>query len=517
MRASIIIAGAAVLIGAAGAGYYGLAVYPQQQFRTGLDQTLRNLPSGMAVLYKDAHYSVFSRKATITGVTLHGDLSGDTTLPFDVTIDSIETSNPNLDFASAWSKAAANPASFAPETAIRIADSVVVQGVTIHSAVINVTEQTTKIDNPRVYPWALLHEGLPSWNEVRVSLTPAASPPDLAALRPLLRLEAAVILGIGYDGYRSGGAKVTETLPGINISYEVQQMTASGFDRGVLNGGAAEGIKGDGDKIGAFSVDRLSIGASDFRAPMVRLVNGEALSLGLLDGIKVGRIEYSGITAQPPGQALMHLGTVSAGPFAFAQGLPVSGEMAWNGLSLARSQMPDAKSRDMFEKLDVETMTISFNMVYNWDAVQQHVSVRDTTLKVNELGTIALAAELTNLGPEIASLNQASLAHARLRFDDASLVDRLLRIGAAQTGVDLPAYRAQIEAMVRQISSDPNMASPMLTAAGQAISDFIEQPHTLTIELAPPAPVPLMEIQRAAESPATLVTRLGFKVSANQP
>jgi hypothetical protein len=41
MRASIVIAATAVVIVAAGAGYYALEVYPQQRFRADLDQALQ--------------------------------------------------------------------------------------------------------------------------------------------------------------------------------------------------------------------------------------------------------------------------------------------------------------------------------------------------------------------------------------------------------------------------------------------------------------------------------------------
>ena len=84
------------------------------------------------------------------------------------------------------------------------------------------------------------------------------------------------------------------------------------------------------------------------------------------------------------------------------------------------------------------------------------------------------------------SLAQARLAHARLRLEDASLADRLLRLGAAMAGIDVEAFRQQITALMQQ----PD-AGPELSAAQLAIGTFITEPHTLTVELAPPAPVPV--------------------------
>jgi hypothetical protein len=138
-------------------------------------------------------------------------------------------------------------------------------------------------------------------------------------------------------------------------------------------------------------------------------------------------------------------------------------------------------------------------------------------LKVNELGTITISADLINVVANVAILNQTQLTHARLRFEDASLVDRMLRAGAAQAGADPVAYRQQIAGMVRRPSANPGENSPLLAAAGQTVSDFITSPHSLTVELSPPVPVSYISLQRAAAVPATVAAMLGLAVSANQP
>ncbi len=56
MRTSVVVATLVVLGFAAGGAYYGLEVYPQQQFRAGLDQSLATLPPGTQASYQTAHY-----------------------------------------------------------------------------------------------------------------------------------------------------------------------------------------------------------------------------------------------------------------------------------------------------------------------------------------------------------------------------------------------------------------------------------------------------------------------------
>jgi hypothetical protein len=381
MRTSVVIAVAGVLVLAAGGAYYGHEVYLQRQFRAGLDQTLASLPAGTTATYKDAHYSVVSKQAVVTGLTLHGLIAGPSPQPIEVTIDSIETTNPNLDFARAWADAAAHAAALTPQTAFAVADAITVKGVIVHSALISGATESARIDKLRLYPWALLHAGMPSWTQLQASLAPRSEPPSLADLQPLLRAQATVLLAVAYDTYEVRAAKFTETLPEIDIAYDVHKMTGSGFDRGVIKQAAGEGIIFHGNKIGTLSVDRVTMGATDLRAPMIRLVNGEAASAALLDAIAIGRVEYDGITIQPPDKPSMHIGSFSVGPIAFAKGMPVSGNLAWNDISVPQSLVTDANAREAFTQLGLETITTSFALSYDWDVAAQHASLHDTMLK----------------------------------------------------------------------------------------------------------------------------------------
>ena len=128
MRTSIVVAVVGVLALAAGGGYYRLEVYPQQRFRAGLDQTLATLPPGTTARYKDAHYSIPSGEAVVSGLTVHAAIPGDAPGQIDVTIESIHLVRPNLDFSRAWATAAANTSGLTPETALPVADSVTLKG-----------------------------------------------------------------------------------------------------------------------------------------------------------------------------------------------------------------------------------------------------------------------------------------------------------------------------------------------------------------------------------------------------
>ena len=61
--------------------------------------------------------------------------------------------------------------------------------------------------------------------------------------------------------------------------------------------------------------------------------------------------------------------------------------------------MPDAASKDAFDKLGLENLTISFALIYDWNVADKKLTVHDTMLKVNELGTLTLSVDFTNIAP----------------------------------------------------------------------------------------------------------------------
>jgi hypothetical protein len=99
-----------------------------------------------------------------------------------------------------------------------------------------------------------------------------------------------------------------------------------------------------------------------------------------------------------------------------------------------------------------------------------------------------------------------------LRYDDASLVDRLIRARAALTGRDVRAVREEMLRLVaaqRQALAD----KPALLASLDAIADFLRKPGSLTMTLTPPEPVALGTlITLSRTNPAAALDALGLSV-----
>ena len=525
MRTPILAAAAVLAILAAGGGYYALQIYPQRAFRDALDKNIATLPPGVTVTYKDAVLSVPTKRATITGLVAHipGDQTGGPVI--DVTVDSLEVAGPNMAFDRAWRDSVANKAGLTPEAVLRAADQVMLRGIDVKETIgsdtaISAHEEYVRLDEPRLYPWALLHDGTPVWGEAMAALiqTKPGTPPDF---QKLLRIQAAWILGIGHDAYEAGPLAITEHLPNVDMDIAIKKMTAGSSERGVMKSFLMENLTMKGLKTGGFAVDRVSFDGVDVRDPATRIVNGAPVTLALLDKMSIGRISYEGFDVAVPGKQAIHLGGITVGPMTFAQGWPVTGVMSLTDFRVPAEMATDPQARANLKKFGLDVITVSFALAYDWNLGTQQLTIHDTSLKVAELGTLKLSADLTNIVPNAGVMFQARLGHATLRFDDASLVDRALRDAAANAGTDPAVFRQQAAEGVRAFQPPTSPAGtssgPELTAARQAVATFITSPKSLTVVLSPKTPVPLMALGQASRAPDQTAAYVGLSVIANAP
>lgn len=516
-----IIALVVVVIAGTG-GYYGWTRLHDnigEQVRAGLDQWIKTLPPAYAVSYKTVDYNVATDTATLGGLTAKGT-GGQ---PFDLAIDQVEVGKPAKDFADAWAQAAANPSALAPDKALPVAGSIVLKGVTVHFGPASATMASAKLDGLRVYPWALLHQGVPTFADLQANMAAKRTgPPQLADILPLIRFEASLLLGIGYDGYAaenlqvSGTMPATPQMPATDFTYNIKKFSGSGFDRGTRGDGQLEGATIKAAPLGTVTVEHASVAAFDVQKPLIEVLSGNTLVPEMLDGLKIGDVKYDGMKVQTPDGKEVPIGALSISKIGFSHGVPVSGQLSYAGLKLSKSLMPDPRAQEAFDKLGVDTLTLSLGFTYQWDLDQKRILLHDVTLKVDELGALNLTAELADMTPGADFKQHGSFAHALLRYDDASLTDRAFKAFALQTNSDPAALRQQIAAMIDMRAASLGSA-PAIAAAADAVKAFLAAPHSLTIELAPAAPVAFSALQAAGTMPPDAIAALvGLKVTANK-
>jgi hypothetical protein len=514
---------ALVVVVAVGAGgYYAwtrLHENISEQVRAGLDQWIKTLPPEYAVTYKTVDYNVASDTATLGGLTVKR--TGDQ--PLDLAIDQVDVAKPSKDFSAAWAQAAANPATLAPDKAVPVAGTIQLKGATLHFGPASATMASAKLEGLRLYPWALLHQGVPSFAEVQANIAAKRSdPPKIDDLLPLLRFEASMMLGLGYDSYAAEDMQVSTTLPATAqmpataVSYSIRKFSGSGFDRGSRGAGQLEGATIKAAPLGTITIERASIAGIEVQKPLTLLLSGAAPAPEMLDGLAIGDIKYDGMKLQTPDGKDVPVGTLEISKINFAKGVPVSGELAYAGLKLSKSLMPDPRAQAAFDQLGIDTMTLSLSLSYQWDVDQKHMALSNVSLKIDELGSLNLSTDLANMQPGADLEKQGSLSHALLRYDDASLLDRGLKAFALMSNADPAAIRQQVAAMVDMRATALGDA-PAIKAAADAVKAFLADPHSLTIELAPQAPVAFTAFQGLGTmQPADIAALIGLKVTANK-
>jgi hypothetical protein len=489
----------------------------RERFKAMVDQTIAQAPQGVAVAYKSIDYA--ASRGTVKGITLHkADPDA-----LDVTIDEIEFTKPNLDFSTAWAKAANDPKALTPDTAIPLFTGSSAKGVAIKSGIVNGSYASFNTEGARIYPWSLFQPGVGSWSDLQKFMKAPPVTPDFQAMLPLLKFSAAAGMALAVDSYTMESLQISAKAPPtpnsspVEVSYEIHKIAGRGHDRGTFAEGGAEGISFKAGPMGSGTIERVSIAGYDLRKPMTQLLSATTVAPEMLDGLKIGKVEYSGLSMQYLGMPQpVVLARFAISNIAFSGYVPVSGGFALEGLRLTKAQMPDPNALEAFDKLGLETLTFSVGAGYQWDLAKKSIALRDIVLKVDELGSLNFAADVAEITPNMLGAMQAQLAHALLKYEDHSLVERAIKAAAADQHRDAASFRTMMVALVQDQAAH-FADSPPLAAAAKALVEFIGAPHSLTIELSPPKPVAIMTLQGAVTTPPPqLATTLGLAVTANK-
>jgi hypothetical protein len=540
MRKAGLVAVAAVI--AAGAGYYGLIVVPTHRLREGLDAAIAQLPPGYTVKYGGARYSLLSHTAELTDLSVQH--SGDT--PITATIAKLSVKNPNLTLADDWNHAAGNPTALKPDQPLPVADRIAVRGVEVKAGPGTLSIADSAIDKPRIYPWALLHPGLPSLKTAPAIFAAMIAqsqayqarlkeqqqngePPSMEALReeqkqrfeevlPLLKLEAAGVAGTGFDGFDADKVALSATMPANAGTFAVsfRGIREGAYDRGLGGEASIDDLVENLGPAGKVIAKHASNSRIALRDTIMRVLNDEPLSMALLDGSSFGGMEMEGLSMTVPTSGTVEITGMSLGRLAFDHGFVQSASFSLTGLKQNVADLADERSRTVFRQLGLKQLTLSMGATFQWNAEKMTASLSDVGLKIDELGALRLTADLGNIGPAGDAGVQTTLISATLRYDDASAIDRFVGMGGKRTAQQTAEIRQQFAMGVARNLEGAGIDAGIKGSA-KAISDFAAAPHSLTISLAPPMPVPIADIRTIATMGLrNTIGVLGLSIVANQ-
>jgi hypothetical protein len=186
------------------------------------------------------------------------------------------------------------------------------------------------------------------------------------------------------------------------------------------------------------------------------------------------------------------------------------------------------------KKLGYTDLSFDFGGTGNIDVGKDVMGfTADVFLKGRDAGTIkfgvsasnipvAVYAELANPTTKDPDFNKlmpqlmgVTLSKLQVRFEDASLIKRILPVVAAAQGMDEASFVASAGAMLT-ITLAQLKNQPFVASVSSAVTTFLKDPKSITLSIAPPNPVQVQQLMTLdAANPGAAITTLGVGVTAN--
>jgi hypothetical protein len=169
--------------------------------------------------------------------------------------------------------------------------------------------------------------------------------------------------------------------------------------------------------------------------------------------------------------------TLSRKPERFADRVEIKG-VAWK-------DKEGDKVQEALKELGYENLTLDLTYDYDYDRAAKVFECKEITLAVPQAGRLSVGFLLKNFTAEVGddfpgnleALKAARPESLTMRYEDASLADRALALGAKKEGLELEAFRAKV---IKDLPPLPGALEP-----DPAVVAFIQKPGKLCLKVTP--------------------------------
>lgn len=362
-------------------------------------------------------------------------------------------------------------------------------------------------------------------------LTIAAPARAVLAPERIAEMLAAAVTATGeaelaFDGTTADGDTVTVT--GLKLSVAAEDSTVA-VPTVVITGAAPR-------EAGGFTAARIAFNGGTATSPDVSVTwRSATLDNAIVpsaDEVKArarlrpfGRLTFTGLdivdSRVPDPIAIAEL-TVEIDEI--TEGAPSDIRIRAAGARLPASIVTNPIGANLLSGLGYKEIVADVTMDSDYDVAADTVVVHALTIDAVDVGRIEMTARFSGLSfrglsdPEEAAAARAAarLDAMTVRFDDAGFVGRMLDMQADMLGGTRDEVREQLVygALPFALSfvEDVSFREQFLAA----VSAFLEKPHSITVSVAPGAPVPLGQVVRTAvRTPTQLPDLLTPDVVAN--
>ena len=328
---------------------------------------------------------------------------------------------------------------------------------------------------------------------------------------------------------------VAITMAGAGEPFKVGDVVLEGVseeDNGYLIGkisAPAISKEEDGAKIdfAGASINNVHVAGDGETDPVKQMFLYESLEVGAVKVAIAGAEVFS-----------MEGGKATMTPY--VAGEAMNFDMAFTGIHGDLTKIPDPKSQEAFTAMGYTEVNGTITAKGSWNPTDGHMAITEGAYDFKDVGRINMTADISGYTPAFVKalqdmnknaagqdetakglamlglIQQLSFNSMSIRFDDASLTNRIIDYAAKQAGQPrdqiINQSKAIIPFAVAQLN-DPDFASKVTAAA----SAYMDAPKSLEISAKPAAPIPFaLLIATGSANPADLIKQMNVDVTANQ-
>ena len=252
--------------------------------------------------------------------------------------------------------------------------------------------------------------------------------------------------------------------------------------------------------------------------------SGEAMREAIVNGgTSIGFIELSTLSVESP------LGSVGLESLALTNSdylgtLPQRGDFTFTSLSVPMALLSDEAVVSELTAMGYETLDLSGGLTMSWDADKGDLHLQDLTLKAADMGIISSDFHLSGLPLSLlekpeeieARLKDAALVSASVTYGNGGIVEKAFEAQAKKLDQDGDKFRENTAGalpLMLNFLEDPKLQAKF----EKPISEFIRDPKSITLSVAPKKPIPFAELEKVnPDKPNDLIRVLNVGVTANE-
>lgn len=294
-------------------------------------------------------------------------------------------------------------------------------------------------------------------------------------------------------------------------------------------------------KAGAMAMDKVTIKADDdtfsaarMTATNVRFASPEEMrnaTKAAVDAFGYESVELSEIEITSEDEGTVPIQRILSTIDATVDGIPSKGSFEIEGIEIDPKQIDDKQTKETLAELGYAKLVLSMKTRAEWDIDNGRGILEVLEISGGEIGRFAISAAVGGLtrdvveklkrqnnedGEILALLQQITIESIDIRFDNDTVVERVLDRQAKEANMDRAAFVQRMTTSLPQILAllqNP----PFQQKVSSALAMFLNEPKNMSVKASPAQPVPVgAVVGTAMAAPAAVPVLLGIEVLANQ-